>query len=116
MASSNQDKKQHLLFICSFGHDRSPAAAALFFDSPKYEAKFAGTSPLADIAVTTEAIRWADLIFVMEPEHKRFLLENFHSTLKTKQEIILLDVPNQFSRIDPRLLSLLRQKLRDYLG
>ena len=107
--------KTKLLFVCTANLDRSPAAESLFKDSDKYEAKSCGISPLAEIKVTKQAILWADEIFVMEPLHKRFLLENFPDELKNKPEIIILDVNNEYARNDSELEKLLRVKLVDLL-
>jgi len=47
--------KKHLLFVCSSAIDRSPAAAELFENSSKYEAKYAGINSWARIQLTKVA-------------------------------------------------------------
>jgi len=103
--------KTKLLFVCSMGIDRSPCAASLFEKSSHYEAKFAGISELADKPICREDIECADRIFAMEYEHKRFILENFKKEIKSKPEIIVLDVSNDFCRHDEELERLLRIRL-----
>ena len=60
-------------------------------------------------------LQWADYIFVMEPEHKRFILENFPLIIKDKSEIVILDIPNEYTRNNPELEKTLRIKLKEWL-
>jgi len=103
--------KKHLLFVCTAGVDRSPAAAALFDNSDKYESTSAGISPVAGNDISKAEVLWADVIFVMEHEHKRFILDNFKEEIKDKPEIIVLDVSDDFCRHDEELERLLRIRL-----
>jgi len=106
--------KKHLLFVCTSAMDRSPAAASLFDKSKDYEAKFAGTSIGAEVALTKEAIVWADTIFTMEPEHQRYVLENFGKEIKasqSKKDVVLLEISNDFKRHEEELEKLLKFKL-----
>jgi len=93
--------------------DRSPAAASLFDKSQDYEAKYAGISQGAEIALTKEAIVWADIIFTMEPEHQRYVLENFRSEIRAgNKKVILLGIDNCWKRHDRALEELLVTKLQ----
>ncbi len=102
---------KNLLFICSGNIDRSPCAESLFKNSEKYSAKSAGVGPLTENPVRKEMVEWADIIFVMEDEHKRLLLERFPEV----EGIIVLEVGNNFLRYDPELENILREKLYRYL-
>ncbi|MEK6807813.1 MAG: protein tyrosine phosphatase [Nanoarchaeota archaeon] len=104
--------KKHLLFICSSAVDRSPAAASLFEGSKKYEAKYAGLNSWASVPLTQTAIDWADVIFVMDEkvqQHRTILLERFPDAIR--KSIIVLDVPADYARADPRLKDVLRGKI-----
>ena len=108
--------KRRRLFVCSGGLDRSPTAAELFNDSDKYEAKFCGIHPIiASIPLTKQALEWADEIFCMEPEHKRFILEMFPLIIVKKSEIIILGIGNEYTRNDAELKKQLRIKLKNWL-
>lgn len=87
---SGSNRKIRLLFVCAGGLDRSPTAVNLFKNSKIYEAKSCGIHPLISAPVTKQALQWADYIFVMEPEHKRFILENFPQIIKTNQKLLFL--------------------------
>ena len=109
----NKEKnKTNFLFVCTSAMDRSPCAASLFEKSKKY-AKFAGISPGAEIPLTREAIIWADVIFTMEPEHQRYVLDNFAKEIRMgcSKDVILLNVGNDYKRYDKELEELLRKKL-----
>lgn len=106
---------KHLLFVCAGGLDRSPTAVDLFKNSKKYEAKSIGIQPLISAPITRQALEWADYIFVMEHEHKVFILENFPLIIKDKPEIIVLNVPNEYTRNNPELERILRIKLNRWL-
>ena len=106
---------KHLLFVCAGGLDRSPKSVDLFKDSKNYEAKSCGIHPLISAPITKQYLQWADYIFVMEPEHKRFILENFPLIIKDKPEIVILDIPNEYTRNNPELEKILRIKLNRWL-
>lgn len=105
--------KKNLLFICTENRHRSPTAEKLFKNSDKYNAKSAGTSPLAKTKLTKKALDWADMIFVMEDHHERQILKNFPK-YSTKQ-IINLNVPDRFQRDDLRLKRLLKERLKKWI-
>ena len=102
---------RHLLFICSGGKDRSPAATDLFRHSDTYIARSAGTHPDAKNKITQKLLDWADTIFVMSEgtnKHLTYLKKNF----KTKgKHIHDLHVRDMYFRNDPRLLKLLKLRI-----
>lgn len=107
-------KKKHLLFVCTGNFDRSPTAQDLFKDSTKYEARSAGTHFRANRHIDQEMIDWADMIFVMSEKENGHLtnLKNNYD-LKDKK-VIDLDIPDEYFREDPELISLLKKKLAKY--
>lgn len=70
----------------------------------------AGLDRYAEVPLSTEAIAWADFIFVMEKSHKNKLSKNFKHFLKDKK-IICLDIPDEYEYIEPALIELLKQKV-----
>jgi len=59
-----------LLFVCGRNRLRSPTAERLFAGIAGVETRSAGVSPDADEPLSLDAIEWADVIFVMEPEQR----------------------------------------------
>ena len=104
----------NLLFICSRNRLRSPTAEALFTDIPGIETASAGTSPDADTPLSLDLIEWADLIFAMEPVHRKRLNEKFKSALRTKK-IIVLGIPDRYTYMDPALIEILQSKVTRHL-
>lgn len=103
-----------LLFICSRNEIRSLTAEQLFGSMPDYAAKSAGTSPQARIRVNAGHIGWADLIFVMEKEHKHILEENFREELQGKR-VISLQIQDVFRYMEPALIDELKAGVGLYL-
>lgn len=73
-----------LLFLCSQNRLRSPTAETVFSEYEGFETDSAGLDRYAEVPVSTEAIAWADIIFVMEKFHKNKLSKNFQHCLKDK--------------------------------
>lgn len=104
-----------LLFVCSKNRLRSPTAEAIFAEYPGLEVESAGLDREAEMPLSSEAIQWADLIFVMEPSHRRKLSKTFQPWLKQKR-VVCLDIPDQYEYMEPALVELLKKKVLPLLG
>lgn len=104
----------HLLFICSRNRLRSPTAERVCASWPGIEAASAGLNNDAVQPVTPELIEWADIIFVMEPEHRGRLSRKFRSFLGARR-IICLDIPDSYAYMDPALISLVEVRVARHL-
>jgi energy-coupling factor transporter ATP-binding protein EcfA2 len=67
------------------------------------------------IAHRLSTIRHADLIVVMEPEHKRRLLSQF-ADLGPDLSIHVLDIPDDYAFMDPELVDLIRERTQAILA
>jgi predicted protein tyrosine phosphatase len=105
---------QRLLFICSRNRLRSPTAEHLFA-GPNVETDSAGLAPDADNQVSEEQIEWADLILVMEKQHRAKLKKRFADILRAKK-VVCLDVPDRYEFMQPELVALLERKVRQHLS
>ena len=105
---------KNVLFICSQNRLRSPTAENIFSDHPAIEVSSAGTKPDADNPLTSELVKWADIIFVMERTHRRKLQQRFRSALRG-QRIICLDIPDDYAFMDPALVALLHVRVTRHL-
>jgi predicted protein tyrosine phosphatase len=112
---SSRSTMKHCLFICSQNRLRSPTAEQVFSGYPGIETASAGTNRGADNPVSTELIEWADLIFVMEQQHRSKLTTGFRSCLKNKR-IICLDIPDDYAFMEPALVRLLESKVSRFLA
>lgn len=103
-----------VLFVCSRNRLRSPTAEQVFSAHPGIDVSSAGVDHDADNPVTPELLEWADLIFVMEPMHRRKLQQKFRVALNGKR-IVCLGIPDDFEFMDPELVRLLRAKVPPFL-
>lgn len=104
-----------LLFICSRNRLRSPTAEAVFSEYPGLEVDSAGLDRDAENLLCSEAIQWADIIFVMEKSHRRKLSQNFPYWLQNKR-IVCLDIPDNYDYMESALIELLKKKVLPLLG
>lgn len=105
----------NLLFVCSENRLRSPTAEAVFSDYPGINAISAGTNSDAETTVTGDLIEWADIVFVMEKTHKNKMSIKFKDLLKDKR-LVCLDIPDNYSFMQPELVKLLEAKVARYIG
>lgn len=103
-----------VLFICSQNRLRSPTAEQVFAAWPNIETDSAGLGLGAIVPLSPEQIAWADIIFVMEKEHRDRLSEKFSAHLAGKR-IICLDIPDVYDFMQPELVRLLEVKVGKFL-
>lgn len=106
---------KNVLFVCSQNRLRSPTAEQIFSTRRDIEVASAGTNHDADNPLTSELVSWADLIFVMEKPHRAKLQKKFRSSLKGAR-IICLDIPDDYTFMDPELVRLLETRVSRHLG
>ena len=96
-----------LLFICTLNLQRSPTAAEIFKD--KYDTKSAGIADTAKVPLTSELLEWADVVFVMEEGHRKFISEKFPNL---NMKIINLDIQDRYYFMDEELVNILKEKVK----
>jgi predicted protein tyrosine phosphatase len=103
-----------VLFICGKNRWRSPTAEQLFCEHPGIECASAGPSHDAETPLSAELVTWAELIFVMERDHKAKLSARFKPHLAGKR-IVCLGIPDKYQFMDPALVKLLKTKVAPHL-
>lgn len=103
-----------VLFVCSRNRLRRPTAEQIFSARRDLEVASAGTNHDADVPLTSDLVAWADLIFVMEREHRAKLQRRFGKYLKSAR-VICLDIPDNYAFMDPVLIRLLEAKVGRFL-
>ncbi|GAB5536159.1 MAG: low molecular weight protein tyrosine phosphatase family protein [Rubricoccaceae bacterium] len=103
-----------VLFVCSRNRLRSPTAEAVFASSKGVQVVSAGTARDAEERVSLDLVEWADLIVAMEARHRRQLVKRFGSELRDTQ-IAVLGIPDDYTFMDPDLVTLLRQRVTPLL-
>ncbi len=103
-----------LLFICGPNRWRSPTAEHVFSNRPGVECASAGLTHDAENPVTAEMLAWADLIFVMQREHRTKLQVRFKSQVGGKR-VVCLGIPDKYQYMQPELVRLLEAKVGPFL-
>lgn len=93
---------------------RSPTAEHVFAEHPGVACTSAGLNHGADNPLTPELIEWADLIFVMEREHKTKLAKAFKPYLGGKR-VVCLNIADNYKFMDPALVKVLNAKVTGFL-
>ncbi len=115
MSQDTDLERRRVLFLCTSNQMRSPTAERLYGDRSDLEVRSAGITSGFGTPLTSDLIDWADVVFVMEPMHERFVHEQFPEAAR-RTEIVTLDIPDRYPLMDPELIELLRKKLRPHLG
>jgi predicted protein tyrosine phosphatase len=113
-ASSYEASLKTVLFICSQNRLRSPTAEHVFANYPGLEVSSAGTNHDAENPLTAEMVSWADVIVVMEKQHRTKLQRRFRAVLRG-QRVICLDIPDDYAFMDPDLIELLKVRMGRHL-
>lgn len=88
---------------------RSVTAERIYRNDPRVEVRSAGVRSESPRRVGAGDLRWADVVFVMEREHKRWLATRFRD--EGLPRIDVLDIPDGFEPMDPELQTMLRTML-----
>lgn len=105
---------KRFLFVCSQNKLRSPTAEQIFSLRGDIEVASAGTNHDAENPLSSEAIEWADVIFVMERVHRGKIQQRFRKALSSKR-IVVLDIADNYRFMDPDLVSLLQSRMARHL-
>ncbi len=105
---------QRFLFVCSQNKLRSPTAEQIFSLRDDIEVDSAGTNHDAENPLSSELLKWADVIFVMERVHRSKIQRRFRNALEGKR-IVCLDIADDYAFMDPNLISLLQSRMARHL-
>lgn len=103
-----------VLFLCSRNRIRSLTAERLMAGVPGYDVRSAGTEPGSRVRISEKLIGWSEVIFAMEPQHRRIVEERFAGEL-AERALIVLHVPDEFEYLDEELFEVLRGALGPWL-
>ena len=111
---------QNILFICSLNKQRSKTAEDYFSSIyPSLNFQSAGTNIKqcereGTNPVLKEMLIWADLIFVMENKHSKFLKDTFGNEYQTK--VVVLNIEDKYKYYQKELIALLNSKTVKYFS
>lgn len=106
--------RPHILFVCAQNQWRSPTAARIYANDPRIEVRSAGLSAQSPHRISLKDLRCADLVLVMESEHKVRLREIFRDT--SLPPIECLEIPDDYGFMDNTLVELIRAGTEAHLS
>jgi predicted protein tyrosine phosphatase len=108
------DRPRRVLFLCRHNRMRSPTAERIFSKRQDLEVRSAGTAADALVRVNAQMLEWADTIFIMDEQQRRSLRRRFagHAAL---DRLICLDIPDEFTFLQPELIALLENRTAPHL-
>ena len=98
-----------ILFVCAMNKERSVTAERLYAHDPRLEVRSAGVRADASRRVSEADLRWADIVFAMENEHRQWIRARFEGL--DLPPIDVLDIPDEYAVMDPHLQEILRLTL-----
>ncbi len=105
----------HVLFVCSRNQWRSPTAEQVWKNHPGLLARSAGLSKAARRRLTVADLRWADLILVMEENHKSRIRAEYRDEVRHKR-MHVLDIPDDYTFMQPELIEVLQLKVEPLIS
>jgi predicted protein tyrosine phosphatase len=105
---------RQILFVCAQNKIRSVTAEKMFAASQRYQVRSRGIANDARVKLTEGDIGWADLIFVMEKNHKNRLAKKFQEAIVGKK-IVCLFIEDIYEPMEEDLIAELRRKLGPHL-
>ena len=103
-----------VLFLCRHNRMRSPTAERVFGKRADLDVRSAGTAPDALARVNARMLEWADVIFIMDDQQRRSLKRRFGSH-PALENLICLDIPDDFAFMQPELVELLQERTKRHL-
>jgi len=109
----NIHKKPHILFVCGKNKWRSPTAERIYKNDERIEVRSAGMSGKSKHTISTDDIKWADLILVMEGRYKAWILGLFRDLHLPRIEN--MDIPDEYEYMDEELMELIQKRVEYYI-
>jgi predicted protein tyrosine phosphatase len=113
-ARDARGRRHHVLFVCRMNRQRSATAERLFRSDARIDVRSAGVERGALVPVTEPMLRWADLVFVMEPSQRSALRRRF-GALSFERPIVCLEIPDDYPFMHPELVRMLETRVPPYL-
>jgi len=114
-ALSESSPRKKVLFVCTHNEVRSLTAENVYRGRQDLEVRSAGLASHAKNPVTADAVNWADLVVVFEPQHAEKIKRQFPRH-QSRSEMVCLKLADKFEYKSPKLVLKLVARLRPYLG
>jgi predicted protein tyrosine phosphatase len=103
------NRRLKVLFVCAMNKQRSVTAERLYRNDARLEVRSAGVRSEANRRISEADLKWADVVFVMEREHKLWITTRFQEM--NLPRIDVLEIPDEYDLMDPHLQVILKTML-----
>ncbi|MEO8077207.1 MAG: phosphotyrosine protein phosphatase [Acidobacteriota bacterium] len=104
-----------MLFVCRLNRSRSASAERLFCKRPDLDVRSAGTHGDAMVRVNQRMLDWAEVVFTMDDDQRRWLDRSFPGHPAVSR-LICLDIPDIYQFLEPALVTLLEERVAPHLN
>jgi len=105
--------RPNILVVCGRNKKRSRTAESIFKNDNRFNIRSVGLSPKSNRKISEKDLNWADLIFVMETEHRAKIWGMFRHIELSPIEI--MNIPDDYEFMDNELVELLTDGINDTL-
>ncbi|MGF7080017.1 protein tyrosine phosphatase [Mucilaginibacter sp. UYCu711] len=106
-------ERPNILVICGKNKRRSRTAEYMFKNDPRFNIRSAGLSPKSDRKISENDLNWANLVLVMETDHRAKIKEIYRHFQLPKIEV--LNIPDEYEYLDEELIQIINEKTNDIL-
>lgn len=105
--------RPNLLIICGKNKRRSRTGEFIFKNDSRFNVRSAGLSPKSDRKISEADLNWADLVLVMETEHRTKIRDLYRHLELPNIEV--LHIPDEYDFMDEELVDLISDKINHSL-
>lgn len=106
-------ERPHVLVVCGKNKKRSRTAEYIFKNDDRFHIRSVGLSPKSVRKISENDVIWADIILVMERDHRSKIKDLYGHLEISKLEV--LDIPDEFEFMDEELIEILTEKINSIL-
>lgn len=106
-------ERPNILVVCGRNKKRSRTAEHIFKNDDRFNIRSVGLSPKSNRKISENDLNWANLVFVMETEH-RVKIGNLYRHVDLPN-IEVLNIPDDYEFMDEELIDILTEKINEAL-
>lgn len=102
-------ERPNILVVCGKNKKRSRTAEFIFKNDERFNIRSVGLSPKSVRKISENDLNWADLVFVMEKEHKSRIKDVYNFIELPLIEV--LDIEDEYEFMDQELVQMLNDRM-----
>lgn len=106
--------RPNVLVVCGKNKKRSRTAEHIFKNNARFNIRSAGLSPKSERKISENDLHWADLVFVMESDHRAKIREVYNHLELPQIEV--LHIPDDYEFMDEELVEMLNDRMNGTLN